>query len=91
MATPPKKIDPRDLMETALRIIKEELAELKEASLAGKLDPDNTMALIRYSDALVRYVKDGLKQREDEQSDVKKLSTEELVKEAAELAQKAKK
>lgn len=88
---PKKKIDPRDLMERALELIKEELKELKDASMLGKLDEKNTMALVRYSDALVRYVKEGIKQKEEEQETAAKISTEDLTKMAADLVAKAKK
>jgi len=88
---PKKKIDPRDLMERALELIKEELKELKDASMMGKLDEKNTMALVRYSDALVRYVKEGIKQKEEEQETAAKISTEDLTKMAADLVAKAKK
>lgn len=78
-------------MEKALRLIKEELEELKDASAMGKLDPDNTTALIRYSDALLKYVKDGIGQEEEEKKTAAKMTNEELLKAAAELAIKAKK
>lgn len=87
----PKKVDPRALMETALQLIREELEELKDASNMGKLDPDNTTALIRYADALLRYVKDGIGQEEEEKATAKKMSNEELLEAAKKLAEKDKK
>jgi len=91
MSRPRPKINPRDLMEKALQLIAEELAELKDASAMGKLDTDNTTALIRYSDALLKYVKDGIGQEEEEKKTVSKMTDEELLKAAADLAAKAKK
>ena len=86
MSRPKQKIDPRDLMETALQLIKEELEELNDPSAEGKLDSENTAALIRYSDALVKYVKDGIKRQEEEKEQLAKMSNEELGKIAAEMA-----
>lgn len=86
-----KKIDPRELMEQALQLISAELDQIQESSKQGKLDPDNTTALVRYSDSLLKYVKDGIKQDEDEKRALSKMPTEELARLAAELATKAKK
>lgn len=88
MSTAPKKINPRDLMERALRLIKNELSYLKKASEEGKLDPDQTTALIRYSDALLKYVKDGIGQEEEEKKTAAKMSNEELLEAAKKLAKK---
>jgi hypothetical protein len=90
MSRPRPKINPRDLMEKALQLIAEELNELKDASNMGKLDSDNTTALIRYSDALLKYVKDGIGQEEEEKKTVAKMTDEELLKAAADLAAKTK-
>lgn len=78
-------------MERALQLIDDELTELRDASKMGKLDPDNTTALIRYSDALLKYVKDGIEQQEEEKKNLSKMSDEELAKLATDLAEKAKK
>lgn len=78
-------------MEKALQLIAEELLELKDASAMGKLDADNTTALIRYSDALLKYVKDGIGQEEEEKKAVAKMTNEELIAAAAKLAEKDKK
>lgn len=91
MSRPKPKINPRDLMEKALRLIAEELNELKDASDMGKLDADNTTALIRYSDALLKYVKDGIGQEEEEKKAVAKMTNEELIAAASKLAEKDKK
>jgi hypothetical protein len=91
MTKPREKINPRELMEKALRLIAEELVELKQASAMGKLDPDNTTALIRYSDALLKYVKDGIGQEEEEKKTVAKMSNEELIEAAKKLTEKNKK
>ena len=91
MSRPRPKINPRDLMERALQLIENELDQIKEASKAGKLDPDNTTALVRYSDSLLKYVKDGIEQDEEEKRKLSKLSDEELAQLAADLAAKAKK
>jgi len=88
MSRPKPKVDPRDLMETVLQLMKEELEELKDASREGKLDSDNTTALIRYGDAIVKYVKEGIKQQEEEKDKLTKMSNEELAKLASDLASK---
>lgn len=88
MTTPRKKINPRDLMERSLQLIKNELLYLKKASEAGKLEPDDTTALIRYSDALLKYVKDGIGQEEEEKKTAAKMSNEELLEAAKKLAKK---
>ncbi len=86
MTTPRKKINPRDLMERSLQLIKNELLYLKKASELGKLEPDDTTALIRYSDALLKYVKDGIGQEEEEKRTAAKMTNEELVEAAKKLA-----
>lgn len=91
MSRPRPKINPRDLMEKALQLIEEELYELKDASSEGKLSPENATALVRYSDALLKYVKDGIGQEEEEKKAVSKMSNEELLAAAARLAEKDKK
>jgi len=87
MSRPRPKIDPRDLLEKALQLIEEELYELKDASDMGKLDPNNTTALIRYSEALLKFVKDDISKEEEDSKKAAKMTTEEL----AQLAMAAKK
>jgi hypothetical protein len=91
MSRPRPKINPRDLMERALQLIENELDEIKAASANGKLDPDHTTALVRYSDSLLKYVKDGIEQEEEEKKKLSKMSDEELTQLATDLAAKAKK
>lgn len=91
MSRPKPKINPRDLMEKALQLIQNEIAFLKAASKEGKLDEKNTTALIRYSDALLKYVKDGIGQEEEEKQTAAKMSSAELVEAAKKLAEKDKK
>lgn len=91
MSRPRQKIDPRELMERALQLIEGELDFIKEAAKTGKLDSDNTTALVRYSDSLLKYVKDGITQEEDEKKKLSKMTTEELAELAKDLAEKAKK
>lgn len=91
MSRPKPKIDPRELMEQALQLISAELDQIQESSKAGKLDPDNTTALVRYSDSLLKYVKDGIVQEEEEKRRLGKMSTAELAALAEEFAAKAKK
>lgn len=91
MSRPRPKIDPRELMEQALQLIENELDQIKTASALGKLDPDNTTALVRYSDSLLKYVKDGIEQADNEKKKLSKMSDEELAQLAADLAAKAKK
>lgn len=91
MSRPRPKINPRDLMEQALQLIENELDQIKEASKVGKLDPDYTTALVRYSDSLLKYVKDGIEQEAEEKKKLSKMTDEELAALAAELAAKAKK
>jgi hypothetical protein len=91
MSKPRPKINPRDLLEKALQLIEEELAELKDASMLGKLDPDNTTALIRYSDALLKYLKDDIVQVEEEKKKLSKMTDQELAQLAVDLANKGKK
>lgn len=91
MSRPRPKINPRDLMEQALQLIENELDQIKEASKAGKLDSDNTTALVRYSDSLLKYVKDGIEQEEEQKKRLSKMSDEELASLATELAAKSKK
>ena len=88
MTTPRKKINPRDLMEKALQLIQNEIQCLKESSKEGKLDEKNTTALIRYSDALLKYVKDGIGQEEEEKKAASKMTNEELLAAATKLAKK---
>lgn len=75
-------------MEKALQLIQGEIGCLKEAAKLGKLDEKNTTALIRYSDALLKYVKDGIGQEEEETKQAKKVSTEDLIAAAKKLAEK---
>lgn len=91
MSKPRPKIDPRDLLEKAMQLIEEELFELKDASKMGKLDPNNTTALIRYSEALLKFVKDDISLQEEEKKKLAKMSDEELAQLATNLVTKAKK
>ena len=88
MSRPRPKIDPRALLEKALQLIEEELYELKDASDMGKLDPNNTTALIRYSEALLKFVKDDIVQEEEDRKKAAKMSNEELAELAAKMAAK---
>lgn len=78
-------------MEQALQLIENELEQIKAKSRLGKLDPEYTTALVRYSDSLLKYVKDGIEQQEEEKKKLSKMSDEELANLASELAAKAKK
>lgn len=78
-------------MEKALQLIQNEIQCLKEASAEGKLDEKNTTALIRYSDALLKYVKDGIGQEEEEKKTASKMSNEDLIAAAKKLAEKEQK
>lgn len=91
MTTPRKKINPRNLMEKALQLIQNEIRYLQTESKLGKLDEKNTTALIRYSDALLKYVKDGIGQEEEEKKTAAKMTDEELLAAANKLAEKNKK
>lgn len=91
MSRPRPKIDPRDLMERSLQLIENELDFIKEKSKEGKLDAEYTASLVKYSDAVLKYVKDGIVQEEEEKKKLSKMTTEELAALAEEMAKKAKK
>ena len=91
MSRPKPKIDPRELMEQALQLISGELDQIEAVAKAGKLDPDNTAALVKYSDSLLKYVKDGIAKDDEDKRKLSKMTTEEIAALAADLANKAKK
>lgn len=91
MSRPKPKIDPRELMEQALQLISGELDQIQEFAKAGKLDPDNTAALVKYSDSLLKYVKDGIAKDDEDKRKLAKMSTAEIAALASELTDKAKK
>lgn len=90
MARPKPPEDPRELMNQALRLISRELDFLETVGESRKLESDEALSLVRYSDSLLKFVKDEEKQESDVKRKLSKMTTAELALEAAELAAAAK-
>lgn len=89
MSRPKPPEDPRELMNQALRLISKDLDYIEEAGSARKLEADEALCLVRYSDALLKFVKDEEEQEVAEKRKLSKMSTAELAAKAEELAQAA--
>jgi len=84
-----KPEDPRDLMAQALRLMAKDLDFIEEAGKARKLEADEALCLVRYSDSLLKFVKDDDGQDAQEKKRLAKMSTAELVAKAEELTKAA--
>lgn len=82
-----KKRDPRELTEAVLALIAKDIDRIE--SLSPEELAKESASLVRYSDALLKHVKDYDTQREDEKAKLGKMSNAELLKAAEELAKKS--
>lgn len=82
--------DPRELMQQALHLIAKDLDYIETAGKERKLEADEALCLVRYSDSLLKFVKDEDEQEAQEKRKLAKMSTAELVSKAEELAKAAK-
>lgn len=72
---------PRDLIDTSLKIIQAEIGKLSTVSAAGQLDPQQARILTEYVKTLV-VVDKNAKDLPEEQDDIASMSDEELLEEA---------
>lgn len=72
---------PRDLIDTSLKIIQVEISKLSTVSAAGQLDPQQARILTEYVKTLV-VVDKNAKDIPEDQDDVASMSDEELLEEA---------
>lgn len=86
-----KKPDPRELLNDVLVLIAQDVEEIQKLSTAGKLDAEISSCLVRYSDALLKIVKDVDGQKDAEKNKLANMSTSELASKAREYLDKAKK
>lgn len=84
-----KKQNPRELMSAVLELIAKDIEQIEKVS-NEKLSGEVSSCLVRYSDALLKIVKDHDSQKEDEQAKANRLSNEELLKAAEALVKKSK-
>ncbi len=73
-----KKPDPRELLNDVLVLIAKDVVEIEKLAEAGKLDSDVSSCLVRYSDALLKIVKDVDTQKEAEKNKLATMSPQEL-------------
>jgi len=81
--------DPRELMQQALHLMAKDLDYIEEAGKSRKLEADEALCLVRYSDSLLKFVKDEDEQEAQEKKRLAKMSTAELAAKAEELAKAA--
>lgn len=86
-----KKPDPRELLNDVLVLIANDVIEIEKLSAAGKLDSDVSSCLVRYSDALLKIVKDVDTQKEAEKNKLANMSSQELAERAKHFMDKMKK
>lgn len=73
-----KKVNARELLNDVLVLIAKDIEEIEKLSDAGKLDSDASSCLTRYSDALLKIVKDADNQADAERQKLANMSNEEL-------------
>lgn len=83
-----KKQNPRELLEQVLNLMSKDIDEIEKMS--GKLDGEVSASLVRYSDALLKIVKDADNQKEVEREKLSTMSTEELARKAKEYLERKK-
>lgn len=86
MSRPKPPEDPRELMNQALRLISKDLDFIEQLGQDKKLDGDAALCLVRYSDALLKFVNKEEEDQEAEKRKTAKMSTAELVARAEEFA-----
>lgn len=72
-----KKRDPREMLTQVLELIAKDIEEIDKAS-GTKLEPEYSNCLVKYSDALLKIVKDVDAQKDAERSKLANMSTEDL-------------
>lgn len=83
-----KKQNPRELLNDVLRLIAKDVEEIETLSAAGKLEGEVAATLVRYSDALLKIVKDSDGQEDAERQKLSNMSPEELKAKAKEALAK---
>lgn len=73
-----RKPNPRKLLDEVLILISRDIEEIDKLGAAGKLDSDTANCLTRYSDALLKIVKDSDNRADEERAKLANLSTDEL-------------
>ena len=86
-----KKQNPRELLNDVLNLISKDIDEIKKQSDSGKLESEVSATLVRYSDALLKIVKDSDAQEDAERSRLSSLSNAELKEKAAEYMRRLEK
>jgi hypothetical protein len=86
-----KKHDPRELLEDVLALIAGDVAEIEKLSGSGKFDSEVSSCLVKYSDALLKIVKDTDGQKEAERNKLANMSPQELKERAQHYLDKMKK
>jgi hypothetical protein len=86
-----KKQNPRELLNDVLNLISKDVEEIEKLSTAGKLDGEVAATLVKYSDALLKMVKDNDGQEEAEKAKLANMSTDELAEKARHYMDRLKK
>lgn len=86
-----RKINPRDLLNDVLKLISKDVEEIEKLAAGGKLEGEVASTLVKYSDALLKIVKDKDSRDDDEKRKLASMSTEELMKLAQEFTERLKK
>lgn len=86
-----KKQNPRELLNDVLNLIAKDVDEIQKLSSAGKLDGEVSATLVRYSDALLKIVKDNDSQEEAERSKLANMDGDELIERARQYMERIKK
>lgn len=76
----------RTLLNDVVQIIARDIEEIEKNE--GEVDADMAQRLVKYTDALLKVVKEEEDRLEDERAEVAKMSNEELAALAAKLSEK---
>jgi hypothetical protein len=71
-------IDPRDLAQEALALVKLDLEHIRTLGMGGKLEHSTASDLARYLATLMTMAKDSDEQKKEQRKKLGKLSLEEL-------------
>lgn len=86
-----KKQNPRELLNQVLSLISHDIDEIEKQANNGKLEGEVAATLVRYSDALLKIVKDNDAQADAERDRLANMSTDELARKANQYLEKLKK
>ena len=86
-----RKQKPRDLLNRVLKLISNDIKEIEKLSLVGKLEGDISTTLVKYSDALIKMIKDSDVQEKVENKTVSDMGTDELTEKVEQYMSRLKK